>query len=41
MTPADADQLYQWVQGLSLKQLFALWRWIYLEIAGRIERGER
>jgi len=40
MTPADADQLYAWVQGLTLSQLLALWRWICCEIAGRIQRGD-
>lgn len=38
MTPEEADVLYAQVQRLTLAQLFALWRWIYLEIAGRIQR---
>ena len=41
MTPEDADRLYAHVQRMTLAQLFALWRWIYLEISGRIARGER
>jgi len=36
----EADMLYDHVQHLTLKQLFLLWRWIYLEIAGRISKGE-
>lgn len=38
MTPEDADKLYAHVQQLTLSQLFALWRWSYLEIAGRLQR---
>jgi len=38
MTPEDADRLYEHVQRLTLAQLFLLWRWIYLEIAGRLQR---
>lgn len=39
MTPEEADRLYDQVQRLTLKQLFALWRWIYLEIAGRMDKA--
>jgi hypothetical protein len=39
MTPEEADILYQQVQRLTIKQLFALWHWIYLEIAGRLDNA--
>lgn len=40
MTPDETDTLYSQVQRLTLKQLFLLWRWIYLEIGGRMTKGE-
>jgi hypothetical protein len=39
MTPEEADMLYVQVQRLTLSQLFALWRWIYVEIAGRLQKA--
>ncbi len=37
MTPEKADAFYIDVQNMNLSQLFALWHWIYLEIAGRLQ----
>lgn len=38
MTPEEADVLYATVQRLTLRQLLALWRWITLEVYGRLNR---
>lgn len=38
VSPEEADALYAAVQRLTLRQLLALWRWITLEVYGRLSR---
>jgi hypothetical protein len=38
MTQADADQLAEWIDGLSAAELNLLWRWVTLAWVNKVEK---
>lgn len=39
MMEQDADKLKQWVDGMSIEQLKALYRWVFLAYMNRLREG--